>query len=215
MSQSIRSLAREVVASPLGDVIAAVGQGVAAAQQALDDASLAKTLEIYGDAGAEAHQLLREIGYRPTFYVLPETTGEVHVSLTLGGESQGAARPARGIVPRARIYATPVDAGFANRFAFQAQVSAKLTFRIVPVPPPAGTEELRAMPELVGLAQKPTPERAAAALRSLGLAVQIEGPDGTVLDSVPAAGEVTAQRPEAGTILRAGDEVTLTVKPAA
>ncbi|MBA1331610.1 hypothetical protein QQ73_10855, partial [Candidatus Endoriftia persephone str. Guaymas] len=56
---SFRDLVRDVVASPLGDIIASVGEGVAEAQQALDDGALAKTLEIYSEGGEAALALLR------------------------------------------------------------------------------------------------------------------------------------------------------------
>ncbi len=167
MSGEIRDLVRDVVASPLGDIIASVGEGVAEAQQVLDDGALAKTLEIYSEGGEAALALLRDIGYRPTFYALPETTGEVRVSLHLGRSIQGGATPTSATAPqpavatqlsrigrnlgiRPRLYATPVDAGYANRYGYQANISAKLTFKIIPVPAPEGADELRKMPNLVG-----------------------------------------------------------------
>lgn len=229
MARSIRDLAREVVASPLGDVIAAVGQGVAAAQQALDDAAVAKTLEIYAEGGDEALRVLREIGYRPTFYALPETTGEVRVALSLGSEAQGstaATAPTRataagvsvslsrigrtvGVAPK--IYATPVDAGYAGRYGYRADISAKLTFKIVPVPAPNGADELRLVPNLVGR----TVEVAEAVLGSLGLESRYVDAAGAALPAAPAgSATVAAQTPAADEIRRLGDEVTLTLAPA-
>lgn len=227
MARSIRDLAREVVASPLGDVIAAVGQGVAAAQQALDDAAVAKTLEIYAEGGDEALRVLREIGYRPTFYALPETTGEVRVALSLGSEAQGAATPALraaspavsvslsrigrtvGVAPK--IYATPVDAGYAGRYGYKADISAKLTFKIVPVPAPNGADELRLAPNLVGR----TVEVAEAVLDSLGLEPRYVDAGGAALAEAPAgSATISAQTPAADEILRLGDAIALTVAPA-
>ncbi|WP_108261595.1 hypothetical protein [Mangrovicoccus ximenensis] len=142
----IKSLVGDVVAAPLGEVIASVGQGVADAQHALDEGSLAAVLDIYAESDDAKLKLLQEIGYRPTFYALPETTGEVRVTLRLGqgaaGQGTGtavrkAAVPAIQAVPLRtglnarignRLYATPVDAGYANRFGYAADVSAKLTF---------------------------------------------------------------------------------------
>ncbi|HEX6374517.1 MAG TPA: PASTA domain-containing protein [Allosphingosinicella sp.] len=165
MPDRFSSLVSEVLASPLGDVIASVGEGVAAAQRALDEASVAKTLEIYSEGGEELIQLMREIGYRPTFYALPETIGEVNVSMRLSSEVGAApplpaaaapvpGRPLARLTPttasRVKTYVTPVDAGFANRYNFTATASAKLTFKIVPVPPPAGVEDVRVVPDLTG-----------------------------------------------------------------
>ncbi len=225
MARSIRDLARDVVASPLGDVIASVGQGVAAAQQALDDASLAKTLEIYAEGDDAALRLLREIGYRPTFYALPETTGEVRIALTLGSQVEGTpvartatpapapssavavqlSRAGRTVGVAPRIYATPVDAGYAGRYGFKADISAKLTFRIVPVPAPNGADELRLVPDLVGR----TVAQARDLLAPLALEPRFEDGTGAAIE-VPADGaNVTAQSPEPGSILRLGDAVSL------
>ena len=159
MANELKALMQDVLASPLGDVIASVGEGVAAAQIALDEAAIAKTLEIYREGGDAMVAMLREIGYRPTFYVLPETTGEVSVSLRLAGGNSAAAEPAAGqanpliaskAAQRVRTYVTPVDAGFANRYSYSASASARLTFKIVPVPPPEGMDRARVMPNLKG-----------------------------------------------------------------
>ncbi|MGY6409869.1 MAG: PASTA domain-containing protein [Alkalilacustris sp.] len=239
MARNIRDLVRDVVASPLGDVIASVGQGVAAAQQALDEASLAKTLEIYAEGDEGMLRLLREIGYRPTFYALPETTGEVRVALSLSTQTEGtpvprslpagvttamsaggAAAPGPATAVRVdlaragtaaavptRVYATPVDAGYAGRYGYRADIAAKLTFRIVPVPAPDGADELRLVPDLadrsVALARE--------ALAGLGLGAAVEAADGTAVEPAPEAATVAAQRPAPGTILRLGDTVTLVV----
>lgn len=218
MSSALSSLVSDVVASPLGDVIASVGEGVAAAQRALDEGSLAQTLAIYSEQGDAGLQMLREIGYQPTFYSLPETTGEVTVSLTLGNtasQNGAAASPSglRGAAPtgagilatRSRAYVTPVDAGFANRYGYSAQVSAKLNFKIVPVPPPAGSEDLRLVPDLAGV---PLPE-ARARLSALGLLVafQAEAPK----PDAEADHKVSRTEPPAGLLTRVGATVTITL----
>lgn len=219
MARSIRELAQEVVASPLGDIIAAVGRGVAAAQQALDDASVAKTLEIYHEGGDEAARLLREIGYRPTFYALPETTGEVRVSLALGSNASpatttvaGAMMPV-GLTHAGRVlgrlpnlYATPVDAGYANRYGYRAQVSSKITFRIVPVPAPNGADELRLVPDLIGRGIA----EAVVALEALGLLPLTIDDSGAEVEASPTA-IVTSQTPPAATLQRLGDTVRLSL----
>jgi hypothetical protein len=218
MATDIANLVHDVVASPLGDVIASMGEGVAAAQRALDDASLSQTLAIYSESGDAGLAMLREIGYRPTFYVLPETTGEVNVSLRLANTSaqngatasplalQAAAATALRPMPmnRARAYITPVDAGFANQYSYNAQVSAKLSFKIVPVPPPSGTEDLRVLPDLAGA----TVADARTRLAALGLAPSA-APDGKPLDDT-AVVEKTV--PAAGAVVRAGDGVALSLK---
>lgn len=226
---TIKSLVKDVVASPLGDVIAAVGRGVAEAQNALDEASLAAVLDIYAENDDAKIRLLQEIGYRPTFYALPETTGEVRVALRLGQGAAGAgsaqpARPATRLTTPAvtavplrvglnarlgsKLYATPVDAGYQNQFGYTADVSAKVTFRIVPVPPPQGTDELRIVPDLGGR----TVAEAQAALGQLGLEASFRAADGSARQDPDPEAKVATQEPSASTILRLGDDIILTLE---
>lgn len=221
---NLRDLVNSVVASPLGDVIASVGRGVAEAQHALDEASIATVLDIYAESNDEKLRLLQEIGYRPTFYALPETTGEVRVALRLGSGAAGAGQ-ATGVKPirpsvqatparvglRAilgpKLYAVPVDADYANHFGYSANVAAKLTFKIVPVPPPAGADELRLVPNVTGqLAMD-----ALAALDRLELVATFQDADGAAVAAPAADTNVTAQIPEPNSIVRAGDSVLLTL----
>jgi hypothetical protein len=227
MKNNISDLVKDIVASPLGEVIASVGEGVAEAQQALDEGSLAKTLEIYSEGGEEALRVLREIGYRPTFYALPDTTGEVRVSMRLGKSAAGTAtqnksrvglqpavvtqlaRMGRNIGIKPRIYATPVDAGYANRYGYQANISAKLSFKIVPVPAPDGVDDIRVLPNFVG---KPVSESRDVA-DSLGLEILIQNVAGKVIDVPDENGIVSQQEPsvESRDFVLVGDEVVLTV----
>ncbi len=221
------NLIHDVVAAPLGDVIASVGAGVAAAQHALDEASLAAVLDLYTESDDERIKLLQAIGYRPTFYALPETTGEVRVSLKLGNGIAGTGgrgvrppiiaptTPQTSILPArlglnllpAKLYATPVDAGYANQYGYTADVSATLTFKIVPIPPPQGADELRLVPDLTG---RPA-DAARTALEALGLTVRLVDADGATV--TPSEGmSVAAQVPATGTIRSIGDEVVLTVE---
>jgi hypothetical protein len=231
MPGEISALMREVLASPLGDVIASVGAGVAAAQEALDEASLAKTLEIYREGGDEMLALMREIGYQPTFYALPETTGEVVVSLKLGDQSaatQQASAPANIVstpaamrtlahVPSAladrrvlpvKSYITPVDASFANRYGYSAQASTRLTFKIVPVPPPEGLERARVMPDLKGR----DVATATLVLQMLGLPLRYEDKDQKRIDEPKDNAKVADTIPAAGVIVITDTEVVLTLE---
>jgi hypothetical protein len=198
----IRELMSEAFAAPLGEVIAAVGRGVGEAQAALDAGSLAQTLAMVGTGANEAQKALAAIGYRPTFYVIPETSCEVQVSLRIGGSSaaDGSAGggPVIGRSGSTRSYVTPIDASYANRFGFDAQATAKLSFKIVAVPPPAATEALRVMPDLLGT----TGRQALAKMEELGLPVNLVDANGATLtlatndnrkvrSQVPAAGELT------------------------
>lgn len=221
--KNLRSLVQDVVASPLGDVIASVGEGVANAQQALDEGSLAAVLDIYTENDDAKIKLLQEIGYRPTFYALPETTGEVRLALRIGQGAAGVssatavrkkAIPAvratlgrRGLNTNQKLYASPVDAGYANRYAFNADISAKLTFRIVPIPAPDGVDELRLVPNVVGRSLAD----ALTALEQLGLSGVTDAGDDS---DTRQDWFVDAQNPAADSVARAGDEIVLTLAKA-
>lgn len=205
MSDSVTDLLSDGLSSPLGEVIASVGRGVAEAQAALDAASIKTTMDIYSSDDDTALRLLREIGYQPTFYVLPETTCEVQVSMRISGTGSGDPQAAR-----ARTYVTPVDAGFQQRYGFLAQGAAKLTFKIVPVPPPSALDGARPMPDLVGL--KATD--AASLLQRLGLSAQLVGPRGGSYEPADAAvGDkyVVAQDAPQGSLQAVASVVTLTI----
>lgn len=216
MPSDLSKLVSDVTAAPLGDVIAAVGAGVAAAQAALDAGSLAQTLEIYSESGDAGLAMLRDIGYRPTFYTLPETTGEMQVSLRLSsGQAQNGAAPAprpllAGLAApmRSRVYATPVDAGFRNQFGFDAQVTAKLTFKIVPVPPPLAMEDIRVVPALAGR----NFAEAQLVLETLGLAASPVDKDGAEITDAKPDATIIKTDPAAQAITPAGSRITLTLK---
>ncbi|WP_394171122.1 PASTA domain-containing protein [Saccharospirillum alexandrii] len=223
--KNLRSLVQDVVASPLGDVIASVGEGVASAQQALDDGSLAAVLELYAENDDAKMKLLQDIGYRPTFYALPDTTGEVRVALRLGQGAAGASQatavkktpvPAvraalgrQGLNTSRKLYASPVDAGYTNQYGFSADVSAKLTFRIVPIPPPDGVDELRLVPNLV-TDRDGNPRSLAGAravLEQLGLRAALADDEQDANDT----SLIASQDPTPDSIARAGDEILLTL----
>lgn len=208
MTSPLKEVLSAGFAAPLGEVIASIGRGVADAQAALDRASLEATLAIYeteGDAGAD---LLREIGYRPTFYVLPETTCEVQVSMRVGA-SESSGSNAGSAALKARSYVTPVDAGFANRFGYEASASARLSFKIVPIPPPSALDEGRPLPALTGR----TADEAEAALGRLGLVTSFVDVNGKALEKPPAGSSpILAQNPAAITLVPIGGSVELTVK---
>lgn len=234
MADDLSDLLNEVLASPLGDVIASVGAGVAEAQQALDEASLAKTLEIYREGGDDLLRVLREIGYRPTFYALPETTGEVNVSMRLSGSGaretsarETSASPGNPLLAASpslaalraravqvarpiRAYVTPVDAAFQNRYTYQAEASAKLTFKIVPVPAPAGVDDLRVVPNLAGS----TVQLAQSVLDALDIGVKFVDKDGEELAAPNPGLLIESQSPPEGSVIQVATILELRISGA-
>lgn len=201
----------ELLSNPLGDLISSIGKGVGEAQAALDAGSLNATLDIYREDDASERtpeeqrmvDLIREIGYQPTFYVIPETEVEAQVSLSMSLNANPASplTPTTAPVARFSTIATPLNAGNVNRYHIQSNAVAKLKFRIVPVPVPAAIAEMRVVPNLIGMELN---EDTIALIAQLGFVYRIEGEptEGTILTQTPAAQE----------IVRAGTELVLTLE---
>lgn len=224
----IKRLVSDVTAAPLGEIIAAVGDGVATAQRALDDQAIQQVLALYAD-GDEAVRLLRESGWRPTFYAIPQAEGEIKVSLVVSGSTTasrspgeqsttvrpaplpsepvstllaGQARMSSMLAPK--LYATPVDAGYKNRYDYEGSVTATVKFRIVPVPAPPGVEQIRRVPNLISLSAVLATER----LDQFDLVIEFaEMTDNEGRDDVA----VIHQDPGPGERVRSGDVVIATL----
>ena len=188
----------DALSCPIGDLIAAVGRGVADAQRALDEASLATLSEVYSRNDGLLGELQR-IGYRPNWYHIPEVESELQIALTIGGE-QGRGAPAgaapAGRVPRLKLYAAPVDAGYSSRFNFQLQATSRVKFKVVSVPASNAADAVQAMPLLTGLRLG----EARARLTLLGITASL--PEGALDDAL-----VRSQEPAAGSLLNSASSV--------
>lgn len=192
----------ETLSAPIGELIAAVGQSVADAQRSMDAQTIANFQSIYSDEDSSAFEALRSIGYRPTWYHIPEVTAELNVALTVSGtvESQAlVGSPSSSnnqLAPRVRVYAAPVDAGYTSKYNYELKAASAIKFRIVPVPPSPAAEALRVVPEIGGQAWS----LARALLQRLDVPYRLPDP-------APADTDVVAsQTPAAGTVL-APDQV--------
>lgn len=195
----LRKLAQDIGAAPLGDLIASVGRGVAEAQAALDASSLEQCLALYTEQD-DLKRIMRETGYRPTFYTIPETEGELTLSLTITGNQaaqQTSLARRSGAAPR--IYAAPVDGSYQNSYGFSSTVAAKVKFRIVAVPPPSGVEMARMVPTFIGLTLSQAKNLAA----EFDLLIND-------IENLKTEARVTAQAPAAGTVIREGSIIVLT-----
>ncbi len=196
----------DALSAPVGDLIASVGRSMAEAQQAMDAATIANFKEIYSEDG-EAFEALRKLGYRPTWYQIPEVSAEVKLALTVSGakETQSTGGGGRPVLKSAiRLYANPVDATLTNKYGFNYQASSKVTFRIVPVPPSAAAEGMQVVPKLEGI----TLSEAEARLRELGIAWEVS-PESAI--SEERSELITKQQPAPGEIIRADENVVLEI----
>lgn len=207
MANDPQDFLKDVLAAPLGELISSVGAGVAEAQAALDAASLSQTLAIYDSVndGNAVIQSLREIGYQPTFYTIPETEVEAQISLSLSYSEQSQQNSQGSSLSNLRIYTTPTNASVTNAFNMNIAASSKIKFKIVAVPPPASVQEaIQRVPNLVGLVTTPDAEDL---LAEGAFKLAISNPSGN-----DAERKILSQTPEAGIYQLRGSTVTVVLE---
>lgn len=183
----------EALSAPLGALISSVGRSVAEAQRELDEATLETLRSIYqSDEGFAAE--LQRIGYRPTWYHIPEAEAEIAVALAITAEERVQGRT------RLKMYGAPMDASYTNRFGYSLTAQSRVKFRVVPVPPSPQAEALVVVPAVVG---KRVGE-ARALLSTLGVPHRF--PEGATEGDVIAGASA-----EPGSVLPAGQELQLTL----
>lgn len=184
----------DALSAPLGDLITSVGTSVANAQREIDLATISALQSIY-ESNEDLYRELQRIGYRPTWYHIPEAEAEISMALTVTGsydESTGKSK--------LKTYTAPVDAGYTSRYSYDLKGASKLRFRVVPVPESPAVEAVQVMPNIVGLT--------VAEARDLLSLLRISYDDlaaGTLDTDV-----VTAQTPSAGAVVR-DTSATITV----
>ncbi len=184
----------DALAAPLGDLIAAVGRGLSEAQEALDLGTAETLKRLY--AGDDANmEMLRRLGYQPTWYRIPEVDAEITVSLTISGEQEQAAGASRQGSEGAgvRLYVAPMDASYTNRYEYDLNAASTIKFRVVAVPPSTQAAEMKVVPRLDGVAW----DEARRRLRQLDIPFEVPTPapreDERVLATSPDAGEFLAR----------------------
>lgn len=178
----------ETLAAPLGDLIAAVGRGLAEAQQSLDLATI-ETIKALGSGKTEDLELLRRLGYQPTWYRIPELSAEITLSLSVSGTSTESGGAASG-PGQIRLYGSTMDANYTNRYDYDLNAASVIKFRIVAVPPSTQAADMKIVPRLDRVAFKD----ASARLTELGISFEIPSPpprdDEIVQGTDPGAGEI-------------------------
>lgn len=208
MANSALDYMKDILAAPLGELISSIGNGVAEAQAALDAGSMAQTLQIYSDTDDPIARQLREIGYQPTFYTLPETVVEAQVSFSLSASqvaTQNGQQALQSSAPRTRIYAAPINASVTNKYNMETSGSASLKFKIVPVPPQGNIAEMRVVPNLDGK----TKVEVEQLLNSLGLSYQVAADQDGNTPAVANDQKVIAQTPASGEIIERSQPIEL------
>jgi len=132
--------ALETFAAPIEGLIIALGQGVAKAQKALDQNSIATQEAIDTDP------VLSQYGLQATWYQFPSVTMQLKLSLSITQDqspatsSAAAAAVSRAALPVSsglRIIAQPLSASFQTHFNYDSQAASQINLTMVPVPSPS------------------------------------------------------------------------------
>jgi hypothetical protein len=136
----------EVFSAPVEQLIAALGRGISEAQAALDQNSIAAQEAI------DASPALSQLGLQATWYQMPKVDLQLKIALSV--VSEGAGLPPTPLGPLAvpatlrglRLVAQPVSAAFQNHFNYDTQASSQINLTVVPVPAPAGGDQVTVPP---------------------------------------------------------------------
>jgi hypothetical protein len=120
----------DILITPLANMIKEIGESVAEAQQALDTYAIETQKTINSDQNSE----LSKIGYRVTWYQMPEVFVELKMSVYYEETGKNQAN-------KRRVFFAPFNAKYQNTFNYKSEGSSTVKFRIVPVPYPISTEK--------------------------------------------------------------------------
>ena len=126
----------ETFSAPIESLITALGQGIADAQKALDNNSIAVQQSIDTDP------VLSQYGLHATWYQFPTVNMQIKMSMSITQDNQPQNTPNLAGSPlllnpnRFRIIAQPLSATFQNQFNYDANAATEINLTMVPVPPP-------------------------------------------------------------------------------
>ncbi|MGA8532775.1 MAG: hypothetical protein WB615_01560 [Candidatus Tumulicola sp.] len=132
----------ETFSAPIEGLIIALGQGISAAQQALDKNSIASQEAI------DADPVLSQYGLQATWYQFPQVTLNLKMALSIAQDqdpetssSSSAPSGGSGIIRPIRLVAQPLSASYQTHFNYDATAASEFNIAIAPVPPPkAGSQ---------------------------------------------------------------------------
>ncbi|MCL4102506.1 DUF4332 domain-containing protein [Fibrobacter sp. HC4] len=184
--------------SDLSSVITELGKGVAQAQRALDENSMAIQNEIL------QNDRLYSAGMQATWYVMPEVEFTMKIDYAVSKE-----RSMTGQVLSSEISIAPSNATFSNLFKSSKKEESTIKLRIVPIPPSDKFVVRRYMPDLSLL---PTIGEIRNALDEINVSVYEIDPEEAKNWSDGVHVNVIHQEPAKNTILNMGVVPKITLK---
>ena len=138
----------ETFSAPIENMIIALGQGIAEAQKALDNNSIAVQQSIDTDP------VLSQYGLQATWYQFPTVTMQIKMSMSIAQDQNQQSSPSVAGSPtlltpaRFRIIAQPVSASFQNQFNYDSSAATEINLTLVPVPAPKSGNQVTTPPKL-------------------------------------------------------------------
>jgi hypothetical protein len=166
----------ETFSAPIESVITALGQGIADAQKALDNNSIAVQQSIDTDP------VLSQYGLQATWYQFPTVSMQIKMSMSITQDQNQQSSPSVAGSPlltpgRFRIIAQPLSASFNNQFNYDAKAATEINLTLVPVPPPRSGDQVTSPPQMTPAAVQ------AAALASGAPFVTTKNAQGATVDA--------------------------------
>jgi hypothetical protein len=150
----------ETFSAPIEDLIIALGQGLAQAQQGLDKNSI-QTQE-----AIDTNPSLSQYGLQATWYQFPTVQMQLKISLSISQDQAPAtsdASPSLAAPSMLHIIAQPLSANFQTHFNYDGTAATQVNITIVPVPPPMASNQVGGAPPTMTQAQVQTVALASAA----------------------------------------------------
>lgn len=148
----------ETFSAPIESLIAAVGQGLAQAQYAMDTNSVKMQETI------DADPVLSQYGLQATWYQFPKVDLQLTMSLsvaedqTTDGSTGGGGAPvptgpvtasSPALLSRIRLVGQPVSASFQSHFNYSGTAASQINLSIVPVPGPHPGDKVTLPPRMI------------------------------------------------------------------
>jgi len=136
----------ETFSAPIEKLIAAVGEGIAQAQRALDSNSIQE------QEAFDSDPVLSQYGLQATWYQFPKVDLQLTMSLTVAEDQTSSSSPGPAVNPpglsRIRLVAQPVSASFQSHFNYSGQAASQINLSIVPVPGPRPDNQVTIPPQM-------------------------------------------------------------------
>jgi len=181
---------REEFFCDMKDIIVEIGEGIALAQQKIDESAIKSYEKIL------ENKEFKEYGLTPTWLTIPEAQFHLKMNYTVTQKKQSSGDTSTNSIRRLLI--SPMNARYNNYFNLTESVHSEMKLKIVPIPSPSCVSEAVIVPDVIGKTYK----EAKKIIAESGLLIQ-------VAEEVADNKKVTSQLPEPGEEVRFKEKIFL------